>query len=157
MYCQSDISLWRVEQFRRKINLLFITLWNLLPSGGCSKSRRNVVWSKRDFTHKCSLRVETKLWVFVPCVSTTRSWPAQLYLENNPQKAADCTFSFFFPANATGSVGCPDWSHPGHLFPRQHPQLTVGHWWCFSCCFSTQQDHKEQQLQPQLWELCNSY
>lgn len=28
---------------------------------------------------------------------------------------------------------------------------------CFPCCFSTQQDYEEQQLQPQLWELWNSY
>lgn len=73
MYYEGDICPWGVEQFRKKINLLSITDWNFLPSGGCSKSRRNVVWSKRDVTHKCSLRVEAKLGVFVPCMGTARS------------------------------------------------------------------------------------
>lgn len=69
---------------KKNQNIFSVTVWNLLPSGWCSKSTRNVFWCKRDFTHKCcSLRKEAELTGFLPYVSACQelTCPAIIWKE----------------------------------------------------------------------------
>lgn len=92
----------------KKSYLFFsITEWNLLSSGWCSKSTRNMFWFKRDFTHKCCSSRKAEFTGFLPCVSMCQDLPCPAIIWKEPTEGR--WLHVFLPlTKAIGRVGFLD-------------------------------------------------